>query len=258
MVYTKPTRSTSKKRRKRLTIGNTDKYNNYKSITNDDLNNMVVINAKNVKLMKAKIEKQLNEGKDITNIMYRYDNIKSEENIVAEDDLIELLDMGINITYHVLTGSISDKLLNALGSATGTTQILYTLENSYKETVSNLVSAHEATKVVFDVSLILPDMTTADVIKYFSPYATNIDEVQIDIPNLTTKEIMWGNSDIVEMRKAFYLYLPDNLWHCYTKNKYNVFKALERPFSGWGTYLTMVCTNKEEKKALDKMVADKK
>lgn len=257
MVYTKPTRAKEKKKRyKRLTIGNTDKFKNYNSVSNEKLNKQIPINSSNVFDIYKKVANSLNKGKPPKG-NYRYDNFASmnADKNTLESTIVDLVEMGINLTYHVVANDVSDKMLNALSKGAGNNAVMYSLQETAYD-VNLIQKTHEATKVIFDVALIVPDMGTHKLIKVLYPYKTNIDEVYIDIPPLKTSEIEYGNDLISNLRKQYYyLGTGDNLWHCYTKNKYNIYKDLERPFSDWGTYITMVCTNDVEKKLLDEMVA---
>lgn len=261
MSYTKPIRSKNKtKRVKRLTIGNTDRYKNYNSITNADIQQQIAINYKNIKTIKNKIEKQLASGTLDTKAVYRYDNVNLYSKL-KEPDVIDIIDMGVNLIYHTSFGTLSDKLLDSLARSVGDTAVLYSIQSEYRPTVGEVQKAHSATKVTFDVSLVLPDMIVSDIVKAFEPYKTDIDEVQVDIPALTDKEINYGNdkkTNIVEFRKTFYTLKIDKLWHCSTQSKYTLYKGIERPFSTWGTYITMICEDNTEKKLLDKMVKDNK
>lgn len=272
MVYTEPIRSknNNSRRKKRLTIGNTDRFKNYNSITNEELNSMVVINANNILSIRDSVAKKYNAGK-VDNNIYRYDKVyEFAVERASENVLLDLLDMGINLVYHVQVGEVTDKMLDALARSAGDTAILYTLhdKNMHVEKgikiidkVNNVMKAHEATKVIFDTALVLPDMSGVDIIKAFEPYATNINEIQIDIPALTTKEIEYGkdtNSFMVDMRKQYYILKTDGLWYCSPKSKYTIYKSIKRAFSDWGTMITMVCKDKAEKRALDKLVESNK
>ena len=269
MVYTRPTRAKNTgKRTKRLNIGNTDKYNNYKSITNDEVSKAVSFDFEGVKKAEKELLRQLNKGIFPTET-YRYDKIIHND-YKYESNVIDIIEMEVPFIYHIMIESsgknefqfqypnLSDRVLDALAKSSAETTIMYTYSSKFPPAVSEVEKAHEATKVVFEVPLIIPDMSAHSVVAAFDPYKYNIDEVQIDIPPLTNKEINYGSEGIVNMRKRMYLYEQDGLWHAYPKTKYDMYKALKRAFSDWGTYITMVCQNDAEKASLDKLVADGK
>ena len=206
MAYTPPTRASSKRSRsRRLTIGNTDKYKNYNSITTDDVNSMIRINRANIK-------------------------------------------------------KVSDSMLDALSKGLGNTSVLYSYKANYMHSIESVREAHEATRVVFDVPLVIPDMTQQQIISAFEPYKTSIDEVQLDICPLTQEEIDYGKGTekgfMAQFRKTKYYLRPDGKWYSYPKTKYDVFKSVEKAFSSWGTYITMICTDKQDKSELDKLVKE--
>lgn len=275
MVYTKPIRTTGNgKRIKRLTIGNTDKYHNYNSITNAELNSMVPVNRTDIKKILKSVANKIAKGKVDTNT-YRYDKpIDSAMDSALESNVIDLISLDVNFIYHCKVGHVSDNVLDTLSRSSGDTAVLFTLGNDKDagadnpwefnkgDKVNNVAKAYEATKVIFEVPIVLPDMNAVTIIKAFEPYATNIDEVQIDIPPLTEEEITYGEdttgSFIVDLRKDCYYIKPDGLWYCYPKNKYTLYKNIERAFSDWGTYVTMICTDNADKAALDKLVLEDK
>lgn len=269
MVYTKPTRAKSTgKRNKRLNIGNTDKYNNYNSVTNNEIASAISFDSRGVKKVEKELLRQLNKGIFPTET-YRYDKIVHNDYKI-ESNIIDIIEMEVPFIYHIMIESsgnnefsfqypnLSDRILDALAKSSAETAVMYTYSSKFPPAVSEVEKAHEATKVVFEVPLIIPDMSAHSVVAAFDPYKANIDEVQIDIPPLTNKEINYGSEGIVTMRKKMYMYEQDKLWHAFPKTKYDMYKALERAFSDWGTYITMVCRDDVEKASLDKLVADGK
>ena len=113
-----------------------------------------------------------------------------------------------------------------------------------KPLVSEVEKAHECTKVIFEVPLVVPDMSAHNVVVAFDPYKTNIDEVQIDLPPLKQFEIDGGNADVADIRKRFYVNKLDGLWYPATKTKYNLYKSLQREFSDWGTDMNTIAEGK--------------
>lgn len=277
MAYTKPTRTKAKtgKRVKHLTIGNTDKYKNYHTITNQEIEAMVPVNFRNVISVLKDVTKKFNKG-IIPTETYRYDMTMTSD-VIAEKDVIKIIEMGVPFIYHVaipdssdrsqadnnkfkITGSlgVTDNIMDALARSSAETAIMYTYSAYAKPLVSEVEKAHECTKVIFEVPLVVPDMSAHNVVVAFDPYKTNIDEVQIDLPPLKQFEIDGGNADVADIRKRFYINKLDGLWYPATKTKYNLYKSLQREFSDWGTYVTMVCQDEKEREALDKLVAEGK
>lgn len=276
MVYTKPVHtnnsgSTNNKRKKHLNIGNTDKFNNYQSILSSDISDMVPVMFSNIKKVVKDVEKRINRGEEITQI-YRYDKNMSSD-ILAEKYVIELIEMNVPFIYHIMIRDekkrssllanfgVSDKILDALAHSSADTEIMYTYSNKVTPSVNDVMKAHECTKVVFELPLIVPDMSAHKLVVAFEPYKTNIDEVQIDIPPLHDEEIEYGkdvNPGIVHVRKTYYFRKPDGLWYPTAQSKYITYKALKREFSDWGTYITMICRDKEEQAELDRMVKEGK
>lgn len=261
MAYTPPTRASSKRSRsRRLTIGNTDKYKNYNSITTDDVNSMIRINRVNIKQTKKALEKKLNKGV-IDNHIYIYsEGLPNKSEDIEESDIIDLLDMGVDFVYHPHQREVSDSMLDALSKGLGNTSVLYSYKANYMHSIEAVREAHEATRVVFDVPLVIPDMTQQQIISAFEPYKTSIDEVQLDICPLTQEEIDYGKGTekgfMAQFRKTKYYLRPDGKWYSYPKTKYDVFKSVEKAFSSWGTYITMICTDKQDKSELDKLVKE--
>lgn len=265
MVYTKPTRAERKTtRKKHLTIGNTDKYNNYSSITEAEISKMKYITKDHVKIIKNNIAKKLNKGR-IDNKSYMYERKMSLTPNLPDpntSDLVDIIGMGVDFTYHAIACEVPDEILQAMAKSVGKTRVLYTYSSDYYHSVEDVAKAHEATRVVFELPIIVPDVSATDIITAFDPYKTNIDEVQIDVSPLTTEEIEYGldtkNEVIVNLRKSFYFMDIEGIWYPSADSKYRVYKGLEKAFSSWGTYITMICRDDKDKAQLDKLVSENK
>lgn len=261
-----------------MTIGNTDKYKNYNSVTDEEIQAMVPVNFGNASKVLKQVSERFNKG-EIPTETYRYDMTMATD-VLRENTVIQLIEMGVPFIYHVavtdssdrsasdnnkykIQGSlgVTDNIMEALARSSAETAIMYTYSASAKPSVSEVEKAHECTKVIFEVPLIVPDMSAHSVVVAFDPYKTNIDEVQLDLPPLSEQEIDMGsevNSWIVPARKKFYINRLDGLWYPSVKTKYMLYKSLQREFSDWGTYITMICRDEKEQKALDSLVEEGK
>lgn len=253
MGYIKPIKSKGKRGKKHLTIYNTDHYKNYASTTEAEMDNVVALTGKNLSAYYEELLKHAKLGisQDKRNFLY----VLSGEAYANEDMLAKFIDLGVHI--QVLTmGLLSDTILDALAGNKHTSAVYILRSNPAEIVIDNVMKAHEATKVIMDCPVILPDISGYKVIEALSNYRVAIDELQLDFPVLNDKELgvdTRGNVLGSINRKPFYYSDLSGKWHVYTEKKYSFYKSIEPSCSSWGIYIKVICEDYSSKQELDKM-----
>lgn len=254
MAFTNPVNKQVKHsgRRKGLNIYNTDKYYNLNLILRSDVNNMQEVNV----LTKPNIDKHILETSPAELAMEDTKYIYSkgatyDGGLLDEDYVITMIKKGMQVFYYAPVGQlVPEPVLDALSEGRG--GVIYRqagLAQQTPEYLNNVAKAHEATHVAIDCLIILPDVRPYDMMTALSNLKTNVDNVQFVFDPLHDNEIR-------PLEKPFYyVSLADNLWHCYSKHKFNFFKELKNPLSGWGMLIDLIADNSEDLSNLKELEA---
>lgn len=260
MAFVEPVkgRTKVKGRKKHLTIYNTDKYYNLNLATAGAERNFVPINA----LTKAKIDAYFMKATPMeiasSSTVYSYtQGSQLGIGFSSEEYIISLIKKGAIIMYKTYdprkghAGIVPDEILDAMAMS-NRGGILFGMEaDPHRDYIDNVRKAHEATVTYIDCPVVVPDISAERILVSLEPLATNIDEVQIDLPPLHDEK---GHHEIRDWEKPYYyVSATDNLWHVYPKHEFTLFKGLKNSLSAWGMKINMIVYSEEEKKALEEL-----
>ena len=246
MAYIKPINSHKTKRQKHLNISNTDHYNNYKCITNAQLNNYIQLVPASFNKYYNHIMSKARYGMVVDDNTYLYQQSSMIDE--REDKVIELIETGVHFIYRT-NFVASDRVIDALAENDNSSFMFSLDSNPRQAKIVNIIKAFEATKVIAETPIVLPDISTYSLLTALSSLKTNIDEVQLDFTALHKKEFEAGVVD----RGACYYVASDGLYHPYPNRIYDYYKNIEPGLSNWKMYITIIVNNDEDKSALDKL-----
>ena len=251
MAFTPPVNKKVKRsgRTKRLNIYNTDKYYNLMVTPVNEVKNYNSVNLSTKSVIDDIIIKS-----SYMDILLLEDKFLYVQDEMLEDEYaLTMIKKGFNLFYYAKR-TVPDKILDAMAS-TNRGAIIYKMHPSSKidkDLINNVSKAHEATKVIIDCPVVIPDIAPVDVLTNLAHFSTNVDEVQVDIMPLHDKELR-------EYEKPYYYVdISDNLWHCYPKHKFEYFKELKNPLSGWGMLINLMADTDSDYRTLTELMTKDK
>jgi len=253
MAFREPTNGNGvarKGRKKHLTIYNTDKYYNLTLSSAEIIKKRIPINI----LTKPDIDTYMATTSPIDMLTDDKQFIYDQNSLLDEDYIITMIKKGMDVYYRSRdprkghAGLVPDRILEAYANSNRGAVVFGMEAEPHRDYIANVEKAHEATRVIIDCTVVLPDITASDVVMSLAPLSTNVDEVQVDVVPLRENEI-------ADFRKTYYYFsLADNLYMPYAKAKFDWFKQIKNPLSGWGMLINMFYRSEDDKKALEDLV----
>ena len=252
MAFREPTKGTKKRRgrQKHLTIYNTDKYYNLKLAPASTVEDHIAVNM----LSKSDIDAYIASASpiDIINDDKRF--IYDQGSLLDDEYVITMIKKGMNVDYRARdprkghAGIVPDDVLDAYARSNRGSVVFGMEAEPHRDYITGVEKAHEATRVVIDCPVVLPDVEPTKVIMALAPLSTNVDEVQVDVVPLHENEM-------ADFRKTFYYWdLSTNLYMPYAQSKFDWFKKIKNPLSGWGMLIKMFYRTDADKQAMEALV----
>lgn len=252
MAFREPTKGAKKRkgRQKHLTIYNTDKYYNLAQTSAQEVKDRIPVNM----LTKAEIDTYMATTSPADIIMDNKRYIYDQGSLLDENYVITMIKKGMDVYYHTRdprkghAGTVPDAILEAFATSNKGAVVFGMEAEPHRDYTVSVEKAHEATKVIIDCPVVLPDVEANKVVMALAPLSTNVDEVQVDMMPL-------HESEISDFRKAYYFYSIAEDWYTpYPKSKFDWFKRIKNPLSGWGMIINMLYWNEADKTAMADLV----
>ena len=172
-------------KKKTLTIYNSDRYFNIDTKDKEKINKAIKVtklNEQEVEQNLDKLAKQSRRYKLKDNKAYMLFNEKYNN-----DRLIEkVCNHGGEVTYY--TDSVIPYYVLKDLSSNNNSSVVYRMRESFTDKeIDNVALSFMGTKVIIDISVVLPNVNPYEVIRNLYPLKTNVDEVHLTYPRL--KEI---------------------------------------------------------------------
>lgn len=253
MAFREPTKGkkSRKGRKKHLTLYNTDKFYNLTLSLVDEVKDRQPVNV----LTKADIDKYILETNPVDLLTDNRKFMYDQGALIDDNYVITMIKKGMDVYYHTMdpraghAGTVPDDVLDAYAQSNRGAVVFGMEKEPHRDYVTSVEKAHEATKVIIDCPVVIPDVEPNQVVMALAPLSTNVDEVQVDMMPL-------HDGEMADFRKAFYYYsIADDLYRPYPQSKFDWFKVIKNPLSGWGMSINLFYQDETEKKALDSLVA---
>ena len=252
MAFREPTKGTKKRkgRQKHLTIYNTDKYYNLVLSPASEVRDRVPVNM----LTKADIDTYMATTSPADILMDNKKFVYDQGSLLDDNYVITMIRKGMDVNYHTRdhrkghAGLVPDDVLSAYALSNQGAVVFGMEADPHRDYITNVEKAHEATRVIIDCPVVLPDVEANKVVFALAPLSTNVDEVQVDVMPL-------HDTEMVDFRKAYYYYsIADDLYVPYPKSKFDWFKYIKNPLSGWGMVINMFYWDDADKTAIEDLV----
>ena len=247
MAFTPPVNKKTKRtgRTKRLNIYNTDKYYNLMITKAEEVKNYNSVNLST----KPEIDTIILKSSPMDIMLSEDKYLYVQDEMLEDEYALTMIKKGFNLFYYAKR-PVPSKILEAMAES-NRGAIIYKMRSNDKidkEFITNVSDAHACTKVIFDCPVVIPDIAPVDVLTNLAHFSTNVDEVQVDVMPLHDKEIR------AYEKPYYYVELADNLWHCYPKHKFEYFKELKNPLSGWGMLINLLADTDNDYKTLTELM----
>ena len=160
--------------------------------------------------------------------------------LLDDNYVITMIKKGMNVFYHTNdsrrghAGLVPDNVLEAYALSNRGAIIFGMEKEPHRDYIANVEQAHEATKVIIDCPVVIPDVSPNGVLMSLAPLSTNVDEVQVDMMPLHSEELR-------DFEKPYYYFsIVSNLYEVYPKSMFDYFKQLKSPLSGWGMIINLL------------------
>jgi hypothetical protein len=180
---------------KTLTIYNSDRYFNIHTKDRDKINEAIKVTHANEDQVEQDMDKLITKSRRYTirdNKHYMLFNEKYNN-----DRLIEkVCNHGGKVTYY--TDSVVPYYVLKDLSNHPNSEVVYRMRNQFSaKEIDNIALSFMGTKVIIDISVVLPTVNPYDIIRSLHDIKTNVDEVHLSFPRI---------KDITEKQGKFYVY----------------------------------------------------
>lgn len=233
-------------RKKRLNIGNTDRYFNIQLVKREDIGKKIKV----TRLNEEEIEKNMDLLAARSHRMKVKDNNEYliYQETYTNDKLIQkIINHGGRVSYY--TDSIVPYYVLEQLSRNLKSEVIYSLRPSFtSREIENIELSAMATPVTLDIPIVLPDMSPYDLLFILHPLKTNVDSAQISFPPLQKSE----------MKKRHYKYYHrvNDHYEMKPKYKYAFFKYVQTSLSIWKMNIFLVCDSDEDYDAVNAFVQE--
>lgn len=252
MAFREPTKGTKKRkgRQKHLTLYNTDKYYNLTQTSAKEVKDRIPVNM----LTKADIDTYMAITSPADILMDNKKYIYDQGSLLDENYVITMIKKGMDVYYHTRdprkghAGLVPGTILEAFAASNKGAVVFGMEAEPHRDYIVSVEKAHEATRVIIDCPVVLPDVEANKVVMALAPLSTNVDEVQVDMMPLHEEEIS-------DFRRAYYFYDITKDWYTpYPKSKFDWFKRIKNPLSGWGMIINMMYWSDSDKTGMAELV----
>lgn len=222
---------------KTLTIYNSDRYFNIDMKDKDKINEHIKVTRLNEddieESMDTLIEKssryKIKDSKSYMLFNERYNN----------DRLIEkVCNHGGEVAYYTET-VVPYYVLKQLSNS-NTSSVIYKMRESFTDKeIDNISLSFMGTKVIIDISVVLPQVNPYDIIRNLHPLKTNVDEVHLSFPRL---------KELEESQEKYYFYDGEG-YELKAKYKVDFAERVRVSLSVWKMYI-YILTSTHDKEAV--------
>lgn len=234
---------------KTLTIYNSDRYFNIDTKDRDKISEHIKV----TRLNEDEVERDLDI---IKNKSTRY-KLKDDKSYILfnerynNDRLIEkVCNHGGEVTYY--TESVVPYYVLKQLSNSNNSSVVYKMRESFtNREIDNIALSFMGTKVIIDISVVLPKVNPYEVLRNLHPIKTNVDEVHLTFPRL--KEIEPG-------QERFYKFDGEG-YELLAKYKVDFAERVRVSLSVWKMYIYILTSkhdHEEVTEQIDKLRAEKK
>lgn len=229
-----------KARLKRLNIGNTDRYYNLNLILSDHYKNMVHVTYLNQAELTTKMRKLEQESKEDKYGLHQRDSNSYifYKKGFDDDTLMDLLLKHAGHLIYYAEGHAPYTVITKFASDL-TGSIMFRLEDKVNlDYIHSVFTAHEATEVLVDCPIVVPDIKASDIKFALNPLKTNVDRVVLNFPVLKPEEY--------QPRFADYYYQVKGVYYVKPEIKFKYFEELRLALSLWGMYIDLTMDSLDE------------
>ena len=224
------------KRKKRLLIGNSDRFYNFSLISESLFNDVDKITFRNVNKYRKEMSNIDNKNKKNDPLgLYK----KTSKNYWLYSDsgaslgmIKDLLHYGNRLTY-ITDKEISNSLINLLAVAKHR-EVVYLYNSITEDMVDNIIEAHKACTTSAYIELDPLDNPEKILFNLYR-LRTNLDNLYIRFKKLSDEEYNnLSQSDKTKFSKI------NNYWEYTPENKFKRFKAIKTSLSIWGINIKII------------------
>lgn len=224
------------KRKKSLTVYNTDRYVNIELLEKQKIEDYTKVSILNKEVIQKEMEALHKKSRRLNLINDTHYLLYDEPYI--DDNFVELLMQHAGGISYYTEGTVPYYIIEYMANKSNS-QVIYTIRPEFTDReINNIETTSMATQTVIDLPVVIPYTNPYDCMFSLHPLKVHIDKVHLSFPPL-------HDNEMTALTQKYYEKREDGLYHAKERERFNFIRYFKDSLSIWKMNIFLICENKE-------------